>query len=339
MGWNFLVIGIGFGAVKLEIQITHDSTRCEQPGDMCLFALISRCFNSAALGLTACPIRQKAWVSKCDSFDYRSTQDEGAVVPRDGKWFPSHDGDLCGNLGAIEPGDFESQGGTGYIDVDIRSPWAPSRLNVAFKSGNVWNKVSFRPDRRRAAVWKPPTYSRAVSEQDARAAFPSMFYIHSEFTGNVTDPKTATDPKPRSTRRTSPSRPARATTIGTTAIGPPGNTTVAINIRTKTGKCDTGYKTQNKKWPIALSGIGGLPSNAIGQERRKKKKKKRPTNHNRHLASCQSPILLLPLLLLLSLPSLNPLDPIERQPGLFPFLTLVSSQVRAFRRSLPKSLL
>ena len=72
----------------------------------------------------------------------------------------------------------------------------------------------------------------------------------------------------------------------------------------------------------------------------KEEKKKRALNHNRHQSLCRSPILLLPHLLLMSLPSLKPLDPGERQPGLLPLLlALASGRVRAFRRSLPKLLM
>ena len=131
-------------------------------------------------------------------------------MPRGGKWFSSREENLCDTLGAIEPGDFESQEIPEYIDVDIRLPWGPARLNVTFKDGNVWGKVSVRPDRLQTAVWKPPAYSHAVFEQDTRATFPSMFYIPIEVPGSATDPKTATDPKPRSSRRTSPSRPSHA---------------------------------------------------------------------------------------------------------------------------------
>ena len=53
-----------------------------------------------------------------------------------GKWWSSHEGNLVGNLGAIEPDDFEAHGTPEYIDVEIRLSWAPAHLHVFFNRGS-----------------------------------------------------------------------------------------------------------------------------------------------------------------------------------------------------------
>ena len=133
------------------------------------------------------------------------------MAPRDGKWWSSREENIVGTLGAIGPDDFEAQETPEYIDVEIRLSWAPARLNVVFKWGRTWRKIPPRPDRRRSAQFKPFVYSRAVFDSGARAAFPAVFYIPSEIPGTADDPPvTETDPKARSSRHTSPSRPPRS---------------------------------------------------------------------------------------------------------------------------------
>ena len=145
------------------------------------------------------------------SFDIRSEQDPGALAPRDVPWRSIREGNSEGALGISEPPDFESQEVREYINVEIRSPGAPAHLDVTFKRGRTYSKISFRPDLHHSALWKPSTYSHAVSNQETRDAFPQKFYIPIGIPGTARPTSvTADPPKSRASRHTPHSRPSHA---------------------------------------------------------------------------------------------------------------------------------
>ena len=200
-----------FAERKREIRNISDPEKCHQPGNMYLFTVGWRCLYSLAIGIISCPLRQKAWILKCEAFGIRSEKAPGALAQRDGPWRSSREENSEGAIGIVEPPDFESQEVPGYINVEIRYTWAPAHLGVTFKRGRAYGKISFRPDRHHSALWKPSAYSHAVFDRETRDASPQMFYIPSEIPGAAKPPSvTADHPQSRASRRTSPSRPSHA---------------------------------------------------------------------------------------------------------------------------------
>ena len=79
------------------------------------------------------PYRRQAWRLVTEPFDYRRAQHSGALVPRDGEWFPRSDTRLRGDLDLRIPSSDTDL--PDPITVRARISWWPAHVTLTWLYG------------------------------------------------------------------------------------------------------------------------------------------------------------------------------------------------------------
>ena len=119
-----------------------------------------------------CPVRSQSWRLCSQFFDYRSAQDSGALVPRDGLWYARKEERLDGDLVLEYPrlGNIPTQ-----IDCHVRLSWWPPHVTVTWMGAGVYQKVSFRPIAGAPCEWTQIPFEADLFTDDIRGMYPEIF--------------------------------------------------------------------------------------------------------------------------------------------------------------------
>ena len=119
-----------------------------------------------------CPVRPQSWRLSSQFFDYRSAQDSGALVPRDGHWFSRKDERLGGELDLAYP---RLDNIPTMIGCHVRLSWWPPHVTAAWAGAGVYQKVSFRPIAGAPCDWAQIPFEAELFTDDIRGMYPEIF--------------------------------------------------------------------------------------------------------------------------------------------------------------------
>ena len=151
-----------------------------EPGHAYLVNFGLRLFRPTAWISLACPLTEKLWHFDTMALDFRASQNEFAMIPREGPWWSDSEVTLVGTVDLTSP----LQGGTlglpEQLFVTMRVSWSPAHCVVRFEENDILQKISFRPWQGTTAYWRRGTFDTNVFSREQRLSTPLMFFTPSE---------------------------------------------------------------------------------------------------------------------------------------------------------------
>ena len=118
------------------------------------------------------PTRKAAWRLCAEYFDYRSAQNSGALMPRDGEWMSRSETNLYEDLSLLCPAACDDI--PEFITAKARLSWWPAHVTFTWISGDSYQKIAARP-KEGTCEWEDAVYDESLFDAECRARYPKSF--------------------------------------------------------------------------------------------------------------------------------------------------------------------